>query len=131
MYRVNEHSKRFFERLEEVSKITGLDGKLLERFKVIWSTLATVNAVNPDKYDLYVKDLKKLHLKYRIPPSIHKMRIYAEVSIRLAPFPIWMLSEEARKSKNIYDSDDTIHEKPWNSTLLWTSCTHYSYLPTL
>jgi len=85
--------------------------------------------VNPDKYDLYAKDTTKLYLKlyswYRMPPSIHKMLIHGASAIRLAPFPIGMLSEEVQEARNIkkiiYDSDDFIQEKPQEMTLIGTS----------
>lgn len=101
--------------------------------------MASVNEVDPDKYDLYAKDTAKLYVElynwYRMPPNIHKMLIHGENSIRINLFPIGMLSEEAQEARNkdymLYDSGDTIHEKPRESTLIWTLCTHYLYLQTL
>lgn len=53
--------RRFFEHAEEVSEITGLDKRLLERFYVILCDLASFKNVDPIKYDHYAKETTKLY----------------------------------------------------------------------
>jgi hypothetical protein len=50
---------QIFEHGDEVSKITGLDRRLLDQFKVILSILVSFKVVDAIKYDKYAKDTTK------------------------------------------------------------------------
>lgn len=97
-------ARKFFKNPEKVSKITGVDVRLINRFSTILTVISSGHEINYDRFDEYAKETAKLYVQlynwYRMPPSIHKILIHGSLVIKYALVPIGQLSEEAQESRN-------------------------------
>lgn len=97
-------ARRFFQERDEVSKITGLDGNLLERFFVILSLINSRAEIDVAAYKNYAEETRlmydNLYGWYALSPTVHKLLVHGAAIIQHSLLPIGMFSEEAGESRN-------------------------------
>lgn len=94
----------FFKDPKTTAEITGLDIRLINRFRVILVALSSGKDIDIDKFRKYASDTTKLYLSlydwYKIPPSIHKILHHGSDIIASLNLPIGLYSEEAQEARN-------------------------------
>lgn len=97
-------ARRFFNNIEVVAEITGVDLNLLRHFKVVLEVLTSGEAIDADKFDTYCMETAKLYTEkynwYYMPSSVHKILMHGGAVIRYHLVPIGALSEEAQEARN-------------------------------
>lgn len=97
-------SRRFFENPELAATITGLDGHLIYRLKVILEVLSSGHTINIKMFGAYAYKTAELYVKlyswHPMTPTLHKILIHGPVIIQKALLPIGQLSEEASEARN-------------------------------
>lgn len=97
-------ARRFFAHPEAVSKIIGIDQKLIERFANILHVMASGHKIDCDKFERYAYETAELfvHLYswYYMPPSVHKILIHGSAIMKTMILPIGYFSEEAQEAGN-------------------------------
>lgn len=83
-------SRRFFSDTEKAAEITGIDLKLIQKFKIILEMLSSGYGINVEKFSSYTMDTA----------TVHKILMHAASVIRHALLPIGQLSEEAAEARN-------------------------------
>ncbi|XP_029053996.2 uncharacterized protein LOC114881388 [Osmia bicornis bicornis] len=99
-------SRRFFKKPEISARITGVDIRLIRRFKVILEVISSGHKINVEKFGIYTMDTAKLYVQlyswYPMTPTVHKVLIHGPLVIQDALVPIGQLSEEAMEARNKY-----------------------------
>lgn len=97
-------ARRFFENPRKTAEATGIDERLIHRFRIILSVLASGRKINFQKFDCYAIRTAELYVElypwYRMPPSVHKILIHGSQAIKFIMLPIGQLSEEAQEARN-------------------------------
>lgn len=91
-------ARRFFTNSELSAAITGIDKRIIIRFRVILQTISSNYAIKEDKFEEYCKETDKLHVTlypWYMPTTIHKILIHGPEVVKSALILIGMLSEEA------------------------------------
>ena len=87
-----------------MSEVLGVDQELIRRFHVLLCTLASMEAIHPEKLQDYCRDTANLYVEnyswYPLPQAVHKLLIHSHQVVRVKELPIGMLSEEAQESSN-------------------------------
>lgn len=88
----------------KTAEATGVDERLITRFGIILSVLASGRAIDFDKFDCYAIRTVELYVElypwYRMPASVHKILIHGSQAIKFIMIPIGQLSEEAQETRN-------------------------------
>lgn len=97
-------AKKFFKCYEEVSRLTGLDKKLLQNLKVILTILSCGRPINKEQFKKYTFETAKKYVElygwYRMPPTLHKILIHSSEILANFSLPVGDLSEEAQEVSN-------------------------------
>lgn len=97
-------ARRFFENPSVTAEITGLDEIIIRKFSILLQAIACGEEIDPDKFDIFAKDLAKLVIKkygwYYMPASVHKILCHGANIIRNALLPIGQLSEEVIEARH-------------------------------
>lgn len=97
-------SRRFFSDIEKASDITGIDKRLIHRYKIILETVSSGLDIDVQKFSNYALDTAKLYVElygwYPMPPTVHKILLHGAAVIESAILPVGQLSEEAAEARN-------------------------------
>lgn len=97
-------ARRFFDDPKFSAKATGLDEKLINRFRVILIAMSSGENFDADKFTVYCRETaelyKKLYKWYYMPPSVHKILFHGGDIIASLNLPIGLYSEEAQEARN-------------------------------
>lgn len=97
-------ARRFFENPSVTAEITGLDEMIIRKFSILLQAIASIEEIDPDKFDVFAKDLAKLIIEkygwYYMPASVHKILLHGAEIIRNAFLPIGQLSEEVIEARH-------------------------------
>lgn len=97
-------SRRFFADPELAAQITGVDSKLIYRFKVILETISSGHKIDTDKFSEFAMNTAKLYVQLYpwcpMTPTTHKILVHGATIIKHALLPIGQLSEEAAEARN-------------------------------
>lgn len=97
-------ARRFFNDVDAVAEITGLDRNLLFRFSVLLTVVNSNREINPDAFAKFAAETHRLYCKlygwYVLSPTVHKLLLHGSEIIRHAALPLGMLSEEAQETRN-------------------------------
>ncbi|XP_021703892.1 uncharacterized protein LOC110677210 [Aedes aegypti] len=102
-------ARRFFENVDIVSKITGVDKTLIYRFKVIIETVTSGHSVDLNLFAAYTEETARKYVSkynwYPMTPTVHKLLIHGKTIMEHALLPIGQLSEEAAEARNKHFRD--------------------------
>lgn len=95
----------FFRKAAVSAAITGIDERLIHRFRVILSALSSESMINAGKFENYAKETKsllsELHPKHRLTPTVHKILDHGASVIRyFGTIPFGSLTEEPQEARH-------------------------------
>ena len=97
-------ARRFFKDPEKTSDITGIDIRLINRFRTILEALSSGLPINSYSFQKYTDETASLYLLlypwYYMPASVHKVLYHGTDIISSCILPIGQLSEEAQEARN-------------------------------
>lgn len=97
-------SRRFFDNVDIVAEITGVDERLIHRFSIILQTINSGASVDSEKFGKYCEETTRLYVGlydwYYMPNTVHKVLMHGSHIISAAALPVGMLSEEAQEARN-------------------------------
>lgn len=97
-------ARRFFENVDVVAAITGVDKELIYRFKVIIETITCGLHVDTEKFSIYAIDTARIYVSlygwHPMTPTVHKILVHGKSVMEHALLPIGLLSEEAAEARN-------------------------------
>ena len=87
--------------------ICGVPNQLVKNLHIIWSTLASGFAVDPDKFQALCDETRDIYFDersgvswYNISPTLHKVLVHGGDLIRNCVLPIGLTNEEAGEGNN-------------------------------
>ncbi len=87
--------------------ICGVPPQLVKNLQIIWSTLASGFAIDPDKFQALCDETKEIYFDqnsgvswYNIPPTLHKVLVHGGELIKHCALPIGLTNEEAGEGNN-------------------------------
>lgn len=97
-------ARRFFQKPELSSAITGINFALIKQFGTILTAISSGFHINTEAFDKFCLGTATLFIElypwFYMPPSVHKILIHGSSIIENAILPIGQLSEEAQESRN-------------------------------
>lgn len=98
-------ARRFFSDPKFAAEKTGIDERLINRFRVILGALSSSEDVDVEKFERYCRATaaelyKELYKWYFMPPSVHKVLFHGSDIIESLYLPIGLYSEEAQEARN-------------------------------
>lgn len=96
-------ARRFFENPSVTAEITELDEIIIRKFSILLQAIATGEEIDPEKFDVFAKDLAKLVIEkygwYYMPASVHKILFHGANIIKNV-LPIGQLSEQVIEARH-------------------------------
>lgn len=89
-------ARRFFENVEIVAEITGVEAKLIRRFKIVIEVITSGYSIDTEQFSSYAMETARMH----VSPTVHKILMHGKSVIEHALLPIGLLSEEASEARN-------------------------------
>ena len=87
--------------------ILGISGDLVENLGLIWSTLASGYAIDPEKFGKLCHETHEMYLDdkngtswHNITPTLHKVLVHGQELVEHCPLPIGLTNEEAGEGNN-------------------------------
>ena len=106
-------ARRFFDKVEIASEVTGLDEQLMKNLRTILLCFSSPLPIDPDKFEIFARATAKIWVEkyswHPMPCTVHKVLIHGAEIIRATPINLGMLSEEASEAKNKFYRLDRLH----------------------
>jgi len=97
-------ARTFFEKAETVSKITGLNKELIQRFHSILQVVSCGKMIDCPKFKDFCLQTAELCVElygwYKMPPSVHKVLLHGSDIVRFFELPFGWFSEEPQEASN-------------------------------
>lgn len=93
-----------FEDSKFAADTTGVDERLIKRFRVILVAMCSGEKIDTNKFRIYADETYKLYTSlynwYHMPTSVHKVLLHGADIINFFNLPIGFYSEEAQEARN-------------------------------
>lgn len=97
-------ARRFFQKPQLASKITGVNEELILRLNIILRSISCGSEINIPAFKKYTSETANLFVKeyhwFYMPSSLHKILMHGGDIISISPLPIGEMSEEALEARN-------------------------------